>query len=308
MINNETITISSALPVLIDCEPESKEEGLATWAGSVIDGDKVRRFCERDKQQVLAKAGGDRLFLLASLISAVQDGDKRRIEECQKQLSATIDRENETVGPRNVSRDQNQYRQWLRVMEYLGVKPDRGRWYGKRDRLRKLYNFFGGEFFRFFGLPKLIYSPPPVGKRGSEQRKQRKEYDRNFKQLVRSQEKQFEEILAGDRLAPSLAKDLNLSSWQISKLLSGVRLVCWYSKRRFRPALYCGSDLNAAYYASIFTQGLVMVGAARTLCLLCGRSFPKAGKQKYCCRAHQTTDAQRRYRNKVVNKKNRFNR
>ena len=47
MTHNQTITATSALVVLVDCEPEEKVDGV-TWAGSKAGTEKVRIFSARD--------------------------------------------------------------------------------------------------------------------------------------------------------------------------------------------------------------------------------------------------------------------
>ena len=302
--HNQTITPASTLVVLVDCEPEEKGDGVATWAGSTAGAEKVRIFSERDREEMHRKMGKGRFFKLALLISAIQKGDKAKIAECQTELSGIIDSDNASIDIRDLNRDHKQYEEWLRLMAHLGVKPDRTRWYGRRDRMRKLYNFFGTNIFRVFGSEQAVYLPPSLGKRGSEERERRKNYHRQFRARLRSQERKLEEILAGERLAPALESEINLSHWQISKLLSRARLVCWHHKKSFQPALYCGQDLRAAYYAYIFTKGFVSVSSNQVLCSFCGKPFIKMGKKTYCSPAHRAAAAQRRYRANLKKKKN----
>lgn len=166
---------------------------------------------------------------------------------------------------------------------HLGVKPDLKRWYGRRDRLRKLYNFFGRGVFRYFGLEQKVYSPPPVGRRGSKARVERKNYDREFRRWEQSQERKIEEILAGGAV-PAIRGENNLSHRQVSKLLSGARLVCWQHKRRLRPALYCGKDLESAYYAYIYTKDFVSVYLFRSVrpsVLFVACHFPRKERRNF---------------------------
>jgi hypothetical protein len=293
--HNETITPPSALLVLVDCKPDEKKDGLATWAGSQARPRAVRIFNEQDREKMKPQMG-ERLLNLKLLLAATRAGDKAKIAEYQEKLIGIIDSENAEIDMGAPVIDQKQSQEWTRLMTELGVNPDPNWRYGRRDRIRKLYSFLGTRFFRYFGLKEPKYWPPPVGRRGSRERERRKKYDKAFKRRVRSQERKLEEILAGERLAPVLENEINLSDWQTSRALNGTRLVGWHQEGRFQLALYCGEDLKTAYYAYALTKDFVFVHPTQSLCPFCRKLFPKEGKKKYCTRAHQIADAERQYR------------
>jgi hypothetical protein len=107
---------------------------------------------------------------------------------------------------------------------------------------------------RNLGLDVPLYSPPTLGRKGSKEREERKKYDREFNKQFREMERKLDQILIGDRLAPAMENEINLSHWQLSKLLDEARLVLWHCKKKFVPALYCGGNLQVAYWAYVFTN------------------------------------------------------
>lgn len=296
MNHNKTITATSALPILVDCELGEKEDGFATWANEPYPPP-VRVFGQQDADKHRKARGKDRFEQLARLLAAMASKDKVEIAKWQRELCATIDTESTGAGKYDPNKDHKHYVGWKRLMANLGVKPDEGRWYGRRDRRRKLYSFFGSHIFRVLGLEELVYSPPPVGRRGSKERERRKVYDKDFKRQLRGLENKLDEILAGDRLPPTLENEINLSHWQLSTLLGEARLVLWQRKKSFQLALYCGGNLNSAYWAYHFTKSFFVVSSKQALCLFCGKPFVVTKQsKKYCTPNHQAAAAMRRMR------------
>lgn len=83
-------------------------------------------------------------------------------------------------------------------------------------------------------------------------------------------------------------------SWRLSEALDSVRLVLWWSGKRFRPALYC-PDLKSALYTYVLTR----VSARRGLgvCPFCGVLFlKKRADQNYCSVAHREAHRVARWR------------
>jgi len=296
MTHNKAITINSALPILVDCERGEKEDGFATWAGGEPHPTAVRLFRKEDAEKLRKTKHKDRFERLGRLIGAMARKDKVEIEKWQKELNSTIDTESATIGKYDPDKDHKHYVGWKNLMANLGVKPDEERWYGRRDRRRKLYSFFGPSIFRVLGLEEPVYSPPPVGRRGSKEREQKKLYDKEFKRKLRAVERKLDEILVGDRLVPTLENEINLSHWQLSSLLSEARFVLWHYKQRFQPALYCGGNLNVAYWAYLFTKSFFLVSSNQALCRFCGKPFVTRRGSLYCTPKHQVADGMRRMR------------
>lgn len=289
--------MNSALPILVDCAPGEKEDGLATWAGDEPRPSAVRLFSEQDAKVHRNTGKKDRFEKLGRLIGAIVRKDRVEIARWQKELSASIDTEIAGAGKYDPNKEHKHYVGWKRLMANVGVKPDEGRWYGRRDRRRKLYSFSGPQIFRVLGLEEPIYSPPPIGRRGSKERERRKTYDKEFRKQFRLQERKLDEILAGDRLPPTLENEINLSHWQLSTLLSEARLVLWHCKKSFQPAVYCGRNLNAAYWAYQFTKSFISLSSKQALCLFCRQPFVVTRTDKsHCSTKCQAANGMRRKR------------
>jgi hypothetical protein len=215
----------------------------------------------------------------------------------RKELTASIENETGTSDKYDLNKDQRHYVGWKRLARNLGVTPDEEHWYRRQDRRRKLYSFFGTGIFRALGLDEPVYSPPAVGRKGSKEREQRKLYDKEYKGKLRALEKKLDEILARDRLVPVLESEINLSHWQLTEPLSETKVVIWHHKKTFQPALYCGGNLNAAYWAYLFTKNYFSVAANQALCRHCGKPFAVTRARKnYCCPQHQAAAGMRRMR------------
>ena len=300
MTHNKAITATSALPILVDCQPGEKEDGFATWSGLEPQPKPVRRFAEPDAQVQRKERKRDRFEKLGRLIGAMAGKDKVEVEKWKKQLSATIDTEMATKRKYDLDRDYKHYLGYLELRASYGAKPDQESWdYGRRYRREKLLGAYPQRFgiARDLGLEVPLYSPPPVGRKGSKEREERKKYDKQFKMQIREMERKLDEILTGERLAPSLENEINLSHWQLSKLLSEVKFVIWHHKKSFQPALYCGRDLNAAYWAFLFAKNLFSLSSRQALCEFCGRPFviTRTGKT-HCSTKCQAAHAVRRMR------------
>jgi hypothetical protein len=276
MSPNETLTVRLALPILVDCAPGEKEKGVATWAGDLPRPSAVRLFNERDAEMHRKSNNKDRFEALGRLIAAIAAEDKEEIARWEKTLGERIDNENAANRKYDLHRDDMHYRGWARLRAYYGVKSDQKIWYPmRRDRRRKLYgpDAHFSAALRDLGLEVPLYSPPPLGRKGSKEREERKNYDRQFKKAFREMERKLDEILAGERLAPSLENEINLSHWQLSKLLSEAKLVLWHHKKSFQPALYCGGNLDVANWAYQFTKSFLSLSSKQAICEGCGTPF-----------------------------------
>lgn len=296
MPNNETITRHPALPVLINCKPGEKEDGLATWVGSETQRVKVRVYTKGDKD-THRRIGSGRSGKLLSLIAAMQKGDQSRVAQCQIELCEMIGKQNRSLDLRDPKYEALRT-DWQHFM--AGVKLDPSYRYTPVDIAKKMAFFLGtGAVKAFFGLEPPVYSPRPW-KKGKREKELRREYTRDFKRQVRNYERHLAEILAGERLAPALEDAINVSHWRITKLLGEAKLVCWHqpTKGRFQTALYCGNNLEAAFWADFFTKNFssVSVKEFESLCPVCFN--PVEGQKKFCTPAHRYVFNQRKYRAK----------
>jgi hypothetical protein len=296
MSHNEPITASSALPILIDSQPGEKEDGGATWIGDEPHPRAVRRFNEQDAQIHRKSKKKDRFESVGRLIGAMARKDKGEIAKRQRELSGIIDAENAANRKYDLDWDYKHYRGWVRLRAHYGAKTEF--WYGRRDRRRKLY----GPDARFsivlrdVGLEVPSYSPP-VGRKGTKGKEEWKNYHKHHNKQFREMERKLDEILAGERLAPSLENAVSLSHWQLSKILAEAKLVLWHYKRSFQPALYCGGDLNVAYWAYVFTKNLLSLSSKEKLCEGCGEPFVVTKSSKtHCTHNCQVAHAMRRSR------------
>jgi hypothetical protein len=309
MSPNKAITVKSALPILVDCAYGEKENGVATWAGNLPRPKAVRLFNQRDAAMHRKTGKKDRLEALAQLIAAMTVDDKEEIVRWQKELDERIDTENAANRKYDLHRNAMHYRGWAALRAYAGVKGDQERWYRRRrDRRRKLYGSDAhfSSALRDLGLEVPLNSPPPLGRKGSKEREERKNYDRQFKKEFREMERKLDEILAGERLAPSLENEITLSHWQLSKLLSEAKLVLWHDKKSFQPALYCGGDLDVAYWAYVFTNGFLSLSSKQALCEGCGIPFLVTISSKTHCNPNcQAAHGMRRKRKRERAKRER---
>jgi hypothetical protein len=296
MPHNEPITVSSALSILVDSEPGEKEDGVATWIGGEPHPRAVRRFNAQDAQIHRKSRKKDRFEKVGRLIGAMAGKDKGEIVRWQGELSRIIDAENAANRKYDLDWDYKHYRGWVRLRAHYGAKTEF--WYGRRDRRRKLYGPDArfSSVLRDLGLEVPSYSPP-VGKKGAKGKEEWNLYNKHFKKQFREMERKLDEILAGDRLAPSLENDVTLSHWQLSKILSEAKLVLWQYKKSFQPALYCGGDLNAAYWAYVFTKRFLSLSSKEKLCVGCGEPFEVTKSSKmHCTQNCQVAHAMRRSR------------
>jgi hypothetical protein len=113
--------------------------------------------------------------------------------------------------------------------------------------------------------------------------------------LSAGQEKEAIARWSGYRLGPKAEAD---EKWLFSQLMSEgldtVRLVLWWSDKRFRPALYC-PDAKAALHAFLLMK--VAAGHGWGVCLKCGEFFvQKRPDQNYCSIAHREAHRVARWR------------
>jgi len=88
--------------------------------------------------------------------------------------------------------------------------------------------------------------------------------------------------------------DRDMLSCRLSEALAPVRLVLWWSGKRFRPALYC-PDVKSALYAYVLTR--VSASGGLGVCPFCGILFRKVrSDQNYCSIRHREAHRVARWR------------
>ena len=258
MPRNETVT-SSAIPILVDCGPDQKADGVATWAGSGLDAKRVKIFTNSDRPS----EGADLFKTLVELHNAIRKKDRGKAAKARKRLHEIIDKDN-----RNIL--------------LLIPSPEARYFLGQESELRSLLgDKYESKRFSFLGLSDPEPEVPTS--------------DWEFPGHTSEQQQLFFQILSGRRLAPSLETDITMLSWRVSKALGDARLVYWHNRRRLQLALYCGDNFSTSYYAHIFTTMVQRLA----VCPCCEMVFEKEYElQDYCSPAHAAADRQRRHRRK----------
>jgi hypothetical protein len=107
--------------------------------------------------------------------------------------------------------------------------------------------------------------------------------------------KEAMEIFEGLRPGPRASADPRwLLSYEVSQALRDVRLVLWWNKERFLPAVWC-PNLKTAFYA----RALLDIVGTRSfrVCAYCGDLFrQKRPDQDYCSISHREAHRVARWR------------
>lgn len=113
--------------------------------------------------------------------------------------------------------------------------------------------------------------------------------------LAPGQEAQAMDIWRGYSLSAREKDDPSwLLSHQLSDELCGVRLVLWWTGKRFLPALYCPHTTQALYVQALLK---VVAGKGLAVCPHCGKPFvQERSDQQYCSMAHREAHRVARWR------------
>lgn len=116
--------------------------------------------------------------------------------------------------------------------------------------------------------------------------------------LIEIVEKTQRRFIARNKTKEDWEPYLGRASVTISKSLSGVRLVFWRRETNLELALYCGADLDTAFWAYMLTSEVISIasGGRGAICPFCGNPFRSKKNKRYCSREHRAAAAQQRYR------------